>query len=144
MIGIIVTGHAHFPSGLLSAIELVAGRQEHVVGVDFEGGQSSEDLKAALLEAVAGLEGSEVLVLADLVGGTPFNMAVMMQEAVPDKKIRVLAGVNMAGMVEAVFSRAVVSFEQLASQVKTAAAEGIVSLDDMDGSREEPEFGDGL
>lgn len=144
MIGIIVTGHAHFPSGLLSAIELVAGRQENVVGVDFEGGQSSEDLKAALLAAAAGLEGSEVLVLADLVGGTPFNMAVMMQEAVPDKKIRVLAGVNMAGMVEAVFSRAVVSFEQLASQVKTAAAEGIASLDDMDGSREEPEFVDGL
>ena len=36
MIGIVVTGHGHFPSGLLSAIELVAGKPENVTAVDFE------------------------------------------------------------------------------------------------------------
>ena len=38
MIGIVVTGHGHFPSGLLSAIELVVGRPENVAAVDFVGG----------------------------------------------------------------------------------------------------------
>ena len=99
MIGIVVTGHAHFPSGLLSAVELVAGKPEDVVGIDFESGQSSDDLRAALRTAVESLEGEEVLILADLVGGTPFNTAVLLKEQIPEKKIRVLAGINMAGLI---------------------------------------------
>lgn len=149
MIGIVVTGHAHFPSGLLSAIELVAGKQENVAGVDFESGQSSEDLTAALGAAVETLEGDEVLVLADLVGGTPFNRAAMLQAQFPAKRICVMAGINMAGMVEAVFSRTMFPFEQLADQVKAAVVNGVVNLNSLqeDGEQdaeEAPEFEDGL
>lgn len=144
MIGIVVTGHAHFPSGLLSAIELVAGKPENVVGVDFESGQSSDDLSRSLKAAVEMLEGEEVLMLADLVGGTPFNMAVLLRDQIPQKRIRVLAGINLAGMVEAVFSRSIVPFEQLVTQVKKAAEEGVVSLSDISGNSEEPEFEGGL
>ena len=104
MIGIVVTGHGHFPSGLLSAIELVVGRPENVAAVDFVGGQSQADLQTALDAAIRGLEGDEVLVLADLVGGTPFNTASTIREQIPGKQVKVLAGINMAGMVEAVFS----------------------------------------
>lgn len=149
MIGIVVTGHAHFPSGLLSAIELVAGKQENVVGVDFESGQSSEDLTAALCAAVEALEGDEVLILADLVGGTPFNRAALLQAQFPAKKIGVMAGVNMAGMVEAVFSREMFPFEQLADQVEAAVVNGVVNLSSLqhDGvahGEEAAEFEDGL
>ena len=55
MIGIVVTGHGHFPSGLLSAIELVAGKPENVAAVDFEGGQSQADLQTALDAAIGDL-----------------------------------------------------------------------------------------
>lgn len=149
MIGIVVTGHAHFPSGLLSAIELVAGKQENVVGVDFESGQSSEDLTAALGAAVEALEGDEVLVLADLVGGTPFNRAALLQAQFPAKRICVMAGINMAGMVEAVFSRTMFPFGQLADQVERAVVNGVVNLNSLreDGEQdaeEAPEFEDGL
>lgn len=144
MIGIVVTGHAHYPSGLLSAVELVAGKPENVMGVDFEGGQSSDDLRSALRTAVETLEGDEILILADLVGGTPFNTASLLQAQMTEKKIRVLAGINMAGMVEAVFSRGILPFEALVRQVKTAAADGVVSLEDLSGGSEEAEFEDGL
>lgn len=149
MIGIVVTGHAHFPSGLLSAIELVAGKQEGVIGVDFESGQSSGDLEAALRAALEAVEGDEILILADLVGGTPFNTAALLQSQLPSKKICILAGINMAGMVEAIFSRAMFPFEQLIDQVKTAAVNGVVNFNDLQGGKEpedgeEPEFEDGL
>ena len=75
MTGIIVTGHGHFPTGILSAIALVAGKPENTAGVDFEEGCSSSDLKEAMKLAMESLEGEEVLILADLVGGTPFNVA---------------------------------------------------------------------
>lgn len=149
MIGIVVTGHAHFPSGLLSAIELVAGKQEGVIGVDFESGQSSGDLEAALRAALEAVEGDEILILADLVGGTPFNTAALLQSQFPSKKICILAGINMAGMVEAIFSRAMFPFEQLVDQVKTAAVNGVVNFNELQGGKEpedseEPEFEDGL
>lgn len=149
MIGIVVTGHAHFPSGLLSAIELVAGKQEGVIGVDFESGQSSGDLEAALRASLEAVEGDEILILADLVGGTPFNTAALLQSQFPSKKICILAGINMAGMVEAIFSRAMFPFEQLVDQVKTAAVNGVVNFNDLQGGKEleegeEPEFEDGL
>lgn len=144
MIGIVVTGHGHFPGGLLSAVELVAGKPEDVMWVDFESGQSSDDLRAALRTAVESLKAEEVLILADLVGGTPFNTAVLLKGQIPEKKIRVLAGINMAGMVEAVFSRSILPFEALVKQVKTAAADGVVDLDDLSTDSEEAEFEDGL
>ena len=44
MTGIIITGHGHFPTGLLSAVSLVAGKPEKVEAVDFTEGMSSEEL----------------------------------------------------------------------------------------------------
>ena len=144
MIGIVVTGHGHFAGGLLSAIELVAGKPENVACVEFEGGQSAEDLKAALRAAIMGLEGEEVLVLTDLTGGTPFNMSAVIQKELTEKAVKVLAGINMAGMVEAVFSRNIMKFEELAKLVAESARQGIVSLENLESAGGEPEFEDGL
>lgn len=144
MAGIIVTGHGHFPTGILSAIELVAGKPENVEGVDFESGQSSDDLMRAMNEAVLKLEGDDILILADLVGGTPFNMAVRLQAEMTDKNLKVMAGTNMPALVEAVFSRGFVSFEDLLPMIKRAGVDGIVDLEDIKGDIEETEFVDGL
>ncbi len=44
MIGIIVTGHGHFATGLVNALELLAGATEALEAIDFEGSQSGEEL----------------------------------------------------------------------------------------------------
>ena len=99
MTGIIVTGHGTFPEGILSAVSLVAGKPDNTQAVNFEMGQSSEDLKDSMAKAMESLEGDEVLILADLVGGTPFNTAAALRKARADKRIKVIAGVNMAALV---------------------------------------------
>ena len=99
MTGIIVTGHGTFPEGILSAVSLVAGKPDNTQAVNFEMGQSSEDLKDSMAKAMESLEGDEVLILADLVGGTPFNTAAALRKARADKRIKVIAGVNMAARV---------------------------------------------
>lgn len=35
MIGIIVAGHGNFPTGIMSAVSLIAGNPEHIKAVDF-------------------------------------------------------------------------------------------------------------
>lgn len=144
MTGIIVTGHGHFPSGLLSAVSLVAGAPENTVGVDFEDGLGTADLKGAMARAMEELEGEELLILADLVGGTPFNVAAALKEESRDRRIKVLAGINMAALVEAVFSRPMYGLEELAAAVAAAGKEGIKDLDGLNNSDEAPEFEDGL
>ena len=91
MTGIIVTGHGTFPEGILSAVSLVAGKPDNTQAVNFEMGQSSEDLKDSMAKAMESLEGDEVLILADLVGGTPFNTAAALRKARADKRIKVIA-----------------------------------------------------
>lgn len=144
MTGIIVTGHGKFPEGILSAISLVAGKPDNTAAVNFEMGQSSEDLKESMTRAMESLEGDEVLILADLVGGTPFNTAAALKAERADKKIKVIAGVNMAALVEAVFSRAMYGLDELAAALLTAGKEGLRDLDALDSAEEAPEFEDGL
>ncbi|GLC78617.1 PTS sugar transporter subunit IIA domain-containing protein [Lacrimispora brassicae] len=144
MTGIVVTGHGHFPTGILSAVALVAGRPNHTVGVDFEEGQSPEDLKKSMENAMESLEGDEVLILADLLGGTPFKMGAAIKAENPDRKIKVIAGVNMAALVEAVFSRPLYDLEGLAAAVIQSGKDGLADLDHLERDGGEPEFEDGL
>ena len=95
MTGIIITGHGHFPTGLLSAVSLVAGKPEKVEAVDFTEGMSSEELKGQLKEAADRLEEQEILILADLTGGTPFNMAAAVKMEETEKHFAVVSGVNI-------------------------------------------------
>lgn len=144
MTGIIVTGHGHFPSGLLSAVALVAGIPENTACVEFEEGASTADLKEAMLKEIKSLEGDEILILADLTGGTPFNVAAGLKTECGGKRIKVIAGVNMAALVEAVFSRPMYGLDGLAEAVLTAGREGMRDLECLDNEDEAPGFGDGL
>jgi len=144
MTGILVTGHGHFPTGLLSAVSLVAGKPELTEAVDFPERMTSAELEKALEAALDGLEAENVLILADLVGGTPFNTAAALRARRRDRRIQVVAGVNMPAMVEAVFSRQMYGPEELADDLIKTGRDGFVSLDQMESGEEEPEFEDGL
>lgn len=144
MAGIIITGHGRFPEGILSAIQLVAGKPDNVLGVSFEDGQSSAELQKAMAEAVKAIDDNDILILADLAGGTPFNTGAFLKAEEKTKNIRLLAGTNLPAVVEAVFSRSCVSFDQLIPMVKEAAINGVVDFDQMNSEEAEQEFEDGL
>lgn len=101
MVGLLVTGHGHFATGLGSALQLIAGTADNLAFVDFEADHSTETLTNNLNDALDGLKGCDgVLVLADLAGGSPFKAAVECKFARPDQKIEVVAGTNLSMLVE--------------------------------------------
>lgn len=100
MVGIIVTGHGNFASGILSSLKLIAGEQEKLVGVDFTDNDNTESLEVKLQEAIQGLECDEVLVLSDLAGGSPFKVSVMLSQKLSNKNIRVISGTNLGMILE--------------------------------------------
>ena len=141
MIGIIVAGHGNFPTGIMSAVSLIAGNPEHIKAVDFVKGMSSQELKQKLEEQMEALGTSEILVMTDL-GGTPFNVASGIKTE-SGKSIKVLAGTNLAMAVEAIFSRELMGLEELAEIIRQSAKDGVEDFDSL-GNDDEMIFEDGV
>lgn len=116
MIDLIVTGHGNFASGMLSAIKLIAGEKENVHGVDFPESDSTADLKEKLLNAINSAKG-EVLIAADLAGGSPYNTSVTLMAECKDKKIKVFSGTNLALLLSVLFADEESTLEEVAETV---------------------------
>lgn len=100
MIGLIVTGHSHFASGMTSALKLISGSQlDKYEYVDFEDLDSTEVLEEKLNQAFQNLKECDgILVCCDLMGGSPFKLATML--GVPLNNVEIIAGVNLPMLVE--------------------------------------------
>ena len=104
MIGLLVTGHANFGSGMTSSVNLIAGEQEAYRYVDFLPSYSTEDLTRELTKALEELKDCEgVIIFTDLMGGTPFNVSAQIGHG--KENIRIVAGTNLPMLVEIVMSR---------------------------------------
>ena len=99
MVGIIVTGHGNFATGLISSLELIAGAQENLIGVDFLEEDTTESLEKIIEDAIDKL-GNEVLVLSDLAGASPFRAAAELSQKNEDKNIKIIAGTNLGMLLE--------------------------------------------
>ncbi len=104
MLGIIVTGHGTFASGLTANMELIIGSQTAYCGVDFVDGDSVDDLAQKLKQATSRLASCDgILIFTDLLNGSPFNICV--QLALADSRIRLVYGVNASMLLESCSQR---------------------------------------
>lgn len=103
MIGLIVTGHGHFASGMTSSINLIAGAQENYIAVDFDG-EGTEKLENDLKEAIDKLPNCEgIIIFSDLAGGSPFKTAVLL--TFDKSNIKVISGTNLPMLCEISMAR---------------------------------------
>lgn len=138
---IIILGHGHFASGLQSSLNLIAGHQEHVTAIDFIGTMSSEQLDVQLRECVK--DKSDVLILCDLLGGTPFKLATMLSYRLVGKNIQVLSGTNLTMLLEAALSADSLN-DQFIDNVRATACQGIVSAKDLLAPSKNKSWEDGI
>lgn len=131
MIGILVSGHGRFASGLTTALKLLAGEQEAYQAVDFLPEHSAEDLKENMRRAVEELRSCDsILILTDLTGGTPYNVAsglcLEQMKASTSPSLEVIGGANLGGVLEACMTRQLdCDTKELAASVCRAAREQV-------------------
>lgn len=103
MIGIVITGHGTFASGMLSALTILAGKPEAVKAVDFTLENSTDDLEFHLKDVIESMNECEgVLICTDILNGSPFKEALELSRELADQvQIRILAGTNLGMLVEA-------------------------------------------
>jgi PTS system N-acetylgalactosamine-specific IIA component len=106
MVGIIVTGHGNFATGLTSSVKLIAGMPDFYQTVDFVSEHSVNDLTANLNEAIDKLKDCKdgILIFTDLVGGSPFKISVEISMK-REEKIVVISGTNLGMLIETSMSR---------------------------------------
>lgn len=128
MIGIIVSGHGNFASGLTSTLNLIAGQQEDYIAVDFVEGMSGDELAVKIDEAIKALNTKEVIIFTDILGGAPFRSASMLAQNA-SCNMEVVSGVNAQMLIEACLERE--EYEDaasLANDIIITGKEGISSL----------------
>lgn len=125
MTDIIVVAHGHFASGILSSLELIAGKQDNITAVDFTEGMTPLDVHNHLSHLIS--TENKSLVLCDLLGGTPFKVASTIMENNPNLDMNILSGLNLTMLIEAAFSRQNnLSLDEIVSKIMTSSKEGII------------------
>lgn len=140
MIGIVVTGHGTFASGMTSALKLICGDLELCRAVDFTSFEGTAEIEAGLAESFDAFEKCEgVLVFSDLVGGTPFKTAVMLGN--PRGNVRVIAGTNLGTLIETYMARAdEKDVDELARLAVETAKSQVLLFEDVPGTSSEPDI----
>lgn len=98
MIGLILVTHGRLAEELRQSLEHVAGRQPSLATVCIGPNDTVEAGRAAVLRAICDADhGSGVIVVTDMFGATPCNLALSMAGR-PD--VDVVAGANLPMLVE--------------------------------------------
>ena len=98
MIGLVLVTHGQLATEFRAALEHVVGHQEALEAVSIG---PDDDMEARRRDIVAAVErvnnGAGVILLTDMFGGTPSNLAISVMEA---GRIEVVAGVNLPMLIK--------------------------------------------
>ncbi|NQI35089.1 PTS mannose transporter subunit IIAB [Streptococcus suis] len=131
-IGIIIASHGEFAAGIHQSGQMIFGEQEKVQVVTFMPSEGPDDLYAKLNAAVDSFDADdEVLVLADLWSGSPFNQASRVAGERPDRRFAIITGLNLPMLIQAYTERlmdASAGVEKVAANIIKEAKDGIKVL----------------
>ena len=98
MIGIVIVSHERISKELFVALEHIVGKQENIEAISIFPGDNVEKRRKEILNATKRVNsGKGVVILTDMFGGTPSNLAISLME---DKHIEVIAGVNLPLLIK--------------------------------------------
>lgn len=97
MIGLVLVTHGRLAEQFVTAMEHVVGKQERVATICIEADDDMESRRGDIAEAITQVDdGNGVILLTDLFGGTPSNLAISLMEA---GRIEVIAGINLPMLI---------------------------------------------
>jgi len=97
MIGMVLVTHGRLAAEFVTALEHVVGPQEAIEAVCIDADDDMEARRRDIADAIQKVDrGSGVIILTDLFGGTPSNLAISLMKS---EKIEVIAGVNLPMLI---------------------------------------------
>ncbi|MDX8458326.1 PTS sugar transporter subunit IIA [Mesorhizobium humile] len=98
MIGLVLVTHGQLATEFRHAVEHVVGPQDNFETVAIGADDDMERRRADIVDAVARVDtGTGVIVLTDMFGGTPSNLAISVMES---GRTEVIAGMNLPMLIK--------------------------------------------
>jgi PTS system mannose-specific IIA component len=128
MIGVLVVTHGGLGQEMVGCAENVVGKQAAVLSLGLSGSESPDGFEVRLTKALSDLEtAAGVLVLSDMLGGTPCNVCLRLARD-PRVHFELVTGVNLPMLITALANRHYMPLAQLAQKL----------VDDMSRSAQRP------
>ena len=98
MIGIVIVTHGKLAQAFQQVVEHIVGAQKFLATICIETEDNMEQRREDIVAAIDSVnQGKGVIVLTDMFGGTPSNLAISIMD---QREIEVLAGVNVPMLVK--------------------------------------------
>ncbi len=118
MIGIVVVSHGKLAQYFISAAEHVVGKQANIKAICIEPEDDMEQRREDIITAAREVDsGAGVVILTDMFGGTPSNLAISIMGKVP---VEVIAGVNLPLLVKLASIRSTVPIHEAVGMAQEA------------------------
>jgi len=97
MIGLVLVTHGRLAVEFITAMEHVVGPQGAIAGICIDADDDMELRRKDIADAIQNCdEGDGVIILTDLFGGTPSNLAISLMKS---ENVEVIAGVNLPMLI---------------------------------------------
>lgn len=118
MIGMVLVTHGELATQFRAALEHVVGPQKQVATISIGPEDDIERRRGDIIDAVSAVDsGSGVVLLTDMFGGTPSNLAISVMNGA---HVEVVAGINLPMLIKLASVRDAASLEQAVIQAQDA------------------------
>lgn len=118
MIGMVLVTHGNLADEFVLAMQHVVGRQDAIKTVCIGPNDDMERRRADIAKAIQDVDsGDGAIVLTDLFGGTPSNLAISLMEA---GKVEVIAGINLPMLIRLAKARNSMSVREAVAAAREA------------------------
>jgi PTS system mannose-specific IIA component len=129
MVGGIIIAHGTLAGSLVKTAETIVGEAENVRTVSVMDGETTEQIRDKLEEAVKDVKKNDgVIIFTDMFGGSPTNIALSVLE---EGVVEILTGVNLPMLLKFLNYRSEMKFAELVLQLKEHGQRSIVLTSDI-------------
>lgn len=100
-IHVIILNHGEFGQILIKSAELIYGEIENIESISLLNGVSIEEYYEKAKSSIQGISG-DVILLTDIFGGTPNNVALLLQK---EFDLKIICGINLPMLLELISAR---------------------------------------
>jgi len=134
MVGILVVSHGRLAEALISSVQFLAGNLKRVKGISIWPRDRKEEVKDRIQKGIGEVDdGDGVVILTDLLGGTPTNLTLSVSE---NKQVEVVTGVNLPMLLTLSSYRKGKSLEEISTLAKKSGRRSIILAKKLFGLRQ--------
>ena len=132
MIGVVLVTHGNLATELVKVMEHVVGPQDQLTTITIDPDDDMEKRREDILNSVQFVDkGLGVIILTDMYGGTPSNLAISIME---QAKIDIIAGVNLPMLIKLASVRSTETISDAVAQAREAGQKYIMVASQVLGS----------